>query len=197
MYNHSLSKLNDINIFLYISQLWSVIVHISKWSSRFSCQFIQSMIASRLNWQIDFRMINDLVGVYEGAIPLTILLQNSNSMLIAICSRPNSDWMILTKFCTWHHSCVLVSYAKMCYYGKIKNELQDKFPLRLDLWVKNREWNDPLGWGLLNTYPLFRYFLNFSPSSKCWLPVEYHVHIWQVSPQLSCSDTHQIWKWFK
>ena len=29
------------------------------------------------------------------------------------------------------------------------------------------------------------------------LPIEYHVYIWGVSPQLSCGDTHQIWKWFK
>ena len=29
------------------------------------------------------------------------------------------------------------------------------------------------------------------------LAVEYHVHIWQVSPQLSCGDTCQIWMRFK
>ena len=28
-------------------------------------------------------------------------------------------------------------------------------------------------------------------------PIEYHVYIWQVSPQLSCGDTCQIWMWFK
>ena len=27
--------------------------------------------------------------------------------------------------------------------------------------------------------------------------IEYHVHIWQVLPQLSCGDTCQIWMWFK
>ena len=30
-----------------------------------------------------------------------------------------------------------------------------------------------------------------------WLDTEYHIHIWQVSLQLSCSDTCQIWKRFE
>ena len=30
---------------------------------------------------------------------------------------------------------------------------------------------------------------DFSRLSKHWLPIEYHVHIWQVSPQLNCCDT--------
>ena len=29
------------------------------------------------------------------------------------------------------------------------------------------------------------------------LAIEYHVYIWQVSPQLSCGDTFQIWMWFR
>ena len=29
------------------------------------------------------------------------------------------------------------------------------------------------------------------------LDIEYHVYIWQVSPQLSCGDSCQIWMWFK
>ena len=43
----------------------------------------------------------------------------------------------------------------------------------------------------------FRYFPNFSDYWKHWLPVWHHVHIWQVSPQLSCVDTWQIWKRLK
>ena len=38
-----------------------------------------------------------------------------------------------------------------------------------------------LGWGLLNKFPPFRYFPDFSLSSKCLLSMEYHVHIWQLS----------------
>ena len=56
---------------------------------------------------------------------------------------------------------------------------------------------DHLGWGLLSRFPPFRYFPNFSALSKHTLDIEYHVYIWQVSPQLSCGDTCQIWKWFK
>ena len=40
-------------------------------------------------------------------------------------------------------------------------------------------------------------FSNFSSSPKYTLANEYHVHIWQVSPQLSCGDTCQIWMWCK
>ena len=29
------------------------------------------------------------------------------------------------------------------------------------------------------------------------LAIEYHVHIWQVLPQLSCGDTYQIWIWLQ
>ena len=53
------------------------------------------------------------------------------------------------------------------------------------------------GWGLLNQFPPFRYFPNFWGSWKHTLGMEYHVYIRQVSPQLSCGDTCQIWMWFK
>ena len=36
-----------------------------------------------------------------------------------------------------------------------------------------------------------------APLSKHELPIEYNVYIWQVSPQLSCGDPRQIWKWLK
>ena len=54
-----------------------------------------------------------------------------------------------------------------------------------------------LGWGLLNHLPPFRYYLILSTLSKHTLCIEYHVYIWQVSPQPSCGDTCQIWMWFK
>ena len=39
-----------------------------------------------------------------------------------------------------------------------------------------------LGWGLLSQIPPFRYFPNFSALSKHMLVIQYHIHIWQVSP---------------
>ena len=42
-----------------------------------------------------------------------------------------------------------------------------------------------LGWGLLSQFLPFRYFPNFSALSKHTLDIEFHVDIWQVSPQLS------------
>ena len=53
------------------------------------------------------------------------------------------------------------------------------------------------GWGLLRQFPPFRYFANFSALSKQTLAIEYPVYIWQVSPQLSCGDTCQMWTWFE
>ena len=53
------------------------------------------------------------------------------------------------------------------------------------------------GWGLLSQFPPFRYFPIFSALSNHTLTIEYHVYIWQVSPQLSCGDTCQIWMWFE
>ena len=47
-------------------------------------------------------------------------------------------------------------------------------------------------WGLLSRFPPFHYFLNFSALSKHTLAIEYHVNIWQVSPQLNCGGTCQI-----
>ena len=54
-----------------------------------------------------------------------------------------------------------------------------------------------LGWGLLSQFPPFRYFLIFLALSEHTLAIEYHVYIWQVSPQLSCGGTCQIYTWFK
>ena len=42
------------------------------------------------------------------------------------------------------------------------------------------------GWGLLSQFPPFRYFPKFPALSKHTLTIKYYVHIWQVSPQLSC-----------
>ena len=48
------------------------------------------------------------------------------------------------------------------------------------------------------TKPIFSVplFSTFPSLSKQTLAIEYRVHIWQVSPQLSCGDTCQIWMWF-
>ena len=53
------------------------------------------------------------------------------------------------------------------------------------------------GWGLLSRFSPFRYFPNFQLLQNTYCAIEYHVHIRQVSPQLSCGDTCQIWMRFK
>ena len=53
--------------------------------------------------------------------------------------------------------------------------------------------------GVEVTNPIFSVslFSHFFWMIKNWIPRWYHVHIWQVSPQLSCGDTWQIWMWLK
>ena len=59
-------------------------------------------------------------------------------------------------------------------------------------------WFGDSGWGLLSQFPPFCYFpIFFSALPNPTLAIEYHVYIWQVSPQLSCVDTCQIWMWFE
>ena len=47
------------------------------------------------------------------------------------------------------------------------------------------------GMGLLSQFLLFHYFPNLSELSTYSLPIRYHVHIWQMSPQLNCDDIRQ------
>ena len=61
----------------------------------------------------------------------------------------------------------------------------------MDFLIPNQEW------GLRSRFPPFRYFAIFLTSPKYMLVIEYHVHIRQVWPQLSCGDTCQIWMRFK
>ena len=46
----------------------------------------------------------------------------------------------------------------------------------------------------ISSVPLFSEFFIIV---KHTLAIEYHLYIWQVSPQPSCGDTCQIWMWFK
>ena len=48
------------------------------------------------------------------------------------------------------------------------------------------------GVGSLSQFSLFCYFLIFFKLSKQTLFIQYHVYIWQVSPQLSCGGTCDI-----
>ena len=65
--------------------------------------------------------------------------------------------------------------------------------LYFDIWRASTH----LGWGLLSQFPPFRYFLRCSSLLKHTIAIEYHVYIWQMSSQLSCGGTCQIWTWFE
>ena len=62
-------------------------------------------------------------------------------------------------------------------------------------WVKSTLTMASPGWGLLSQFPLFHYFPIFHIHYH--LTMEYHHHIWQVSPQLCCRDTWKIWMHFE
>ena len=49
------------------------------------------------------------------------------------------------------------------------------------------------GWELLSQFPQLRYFPNLSALSKHTLDTQYHVNIWQVSPQLKYRRDWKIW----
>ena len=52
-------------------------------------------------------------------------------------------------------------------------------------------------WGYLSNLLCSVFSPFFSEWPKHWLLIEYHIHISQVSLQLSCGDTCEIWMWFK
>ena len=63
-------------------------------------------------------------------------------------------------------------------------------------WISKRTVKQGWGYWKLKQFPPFCYFINFPALSKHCLSIKYHVHIWQVLMQISCSDTWQIWLWF-
>ena len=48
----------------------------------------------------------------------------------------------------------------------------------------------------VKSIPLVLLFFRLSKPLKLCLPIEYHIHIWQTPPQLSCYDDFQIWMRF-
>ena len=112
---------------------------------------------------------------------------------------PISVFVDLSKaFDTLSHSILL---DKTKYYG-FSNTPLNWFSFYLQNRMQFVDFDGTLsttvqGWGLLSKFPPFRYFPNFSTSPKYMLAIGCHFHIWQVSPQLSCGDTCQIWIWFE
>ena len=95
-----------------------------------------------------------------------------------------SQWITIAfmLFYHWH------SYLQLCGIQRLGKSLQN---------TVGGEYTGVQGWGSLNQFSPFHYFSIFSTLIKQMLGIEHHVYIWQVSPQLSCGDTCQIWMWFK
>ena len=102
-----------------------------------------------------------------------------------------------------------ISAKQLRFQGSVKHSPKSSYIISPSLNVNGRirrrvsgvcgEWIVVIdsGVGLLNQFPPSRYFLKFSALSKHTLCIEYHVYIWQVSPQPSCGDTFQIWALLK
>ena len=65
----------------------------------------------------------------------------------------------------------------------------------LDPWVKDQV-GKALRWGLLKLHLLISLWVFFSILQKFLLDSFNHINIWQLSLQLSCGNTCQIWKWY-
>ena len=82
---------------------------------------------------------------------------------------------------------------RQCNDGAIKIDVMDEHDM---IWIYDKFQRNSLYWG--GSYEAIPLFLGiFLAFLKHILTAEYHVYIWQVSPQISCADTCQIWMWFK
>ena len=78
------------------------------------------------------------------------------------------------------------------------SELNTKLPhVGLYCTMKQHPSIHSFGVGILNQFPPFCYYPDFSPLPKHGVIIKYHVLIWQVSLHLITNKTRQIWKWFK
>ena len=91
----------------------------------------------------------------------------------------------------------VVKLSLLSFNQSINQSINQSNPVLLKERV--RIYNGNLHTGKISTiyFLLLIFSIFISELIKCCLFVIYQVHIWQVSPQLSCGDTCQIWTWFK
>ena len=118
--------------------------------------------------------------------------------------RDNSRRAILELNCT--SSCNIDTNLLYLDWGKMNLKFWTPFGHNDSMLARYVKSHDTLmitvmksawGWGHLDnflcpvTFPIFQHFSNYM------LVTQHHTHIWQVLLQLSCSDTCQIWMWFR
>ena len=74
--------------------------------------------------------------------------------------------------------------------------LQYMWRISCNVWASLYQWIRP-GIGVTKLISFVPLIPHFSIFRKCSLPIEYHVHIYHVSPQFNCRDTWQLWPWLK
>ena len=111
-------------------------------------------------------------------------------------------WLCIVTYCLRHHDGIeLIPWLRSLWCHHWPGKLTTALGLgpRAVVSFPGRWWHhNDLNLGIIPIANFFRFVIFPFPSlSKQTLPIEYHVYIWQVSPQLSCNDTCQIQMWFK
>ena len=112
------------------------------------------------------------------------------------CSKPPCAWCGETCACELSTQGVYVKWGHWLAMAALSSPLAPYVAIRR-LWrsrhnlifvscaSKNSAWWLLMAWRLCG-----------ANASKHTIPPSHHIHIWHVSPQLSCGDTSQIWMWF-
>ena len=117
-----------------------------------------------------------------------------------VCSEPGGQILVLSLLL--EHSHTLASPAFCSLAVTVSHGGREHW---LDVfWIYLSDQDSVMYLGICETklldwvqFSMFRYFPDFSELSKHLLYAWYHIRIWQVSLQLSCGHTCQIWMWFK
>ena len=152
-------------------------------------------------WRHQVEAVSTLLDFCEGILSVTdnnacFNVFFEDSLKKRLHKQP-SRWWFETPGCSiWRHCNVLYSSALSHRYRDNRNSTYTSLSLEQCYDCLNAS-EAALEWGLLSQFPPFHYIPNFSASPKYMLVIEYHAHIWQMSPQLRCVDTCQIWMWYK
>ena len=140
------------------------------------------------------RLASAIIWTNAGILLIEPLGRKFSEILIEIRTFSFNKMHLKVSSSKWRPFCLGLNVLKtsMCHLGA-RDLLSSKPHFVV---ISARGWQG-LGWGLLSQFPPFLYFPNFSSLPKHTLTVKHRIDIWQVSPQLSCGDTCQIWMWFE
>ena len=173
--------------------LWYFVRRVKLLNERSSCRWPEthySRVTSQIfNWYV---LKHEQRQSLEPCGKIIFVLIHPFNLLI----KPTKDFKYSrnSKFYWWLQEEILL-HMFICIQEDVNASSEHELWQLVSLSVAGRWYYQP-GVGVTKPISPFRYFPYILPLSKHWLHFEYHVHIWQVSPQLSCGDTCQIWTWY-